>query len=158
VQNVAFAGNPMHLELNPTQVKFTKFAESLNLTANLTCTDGRTAQSLAATGNFWPVKEVNTPVGPLPRTFVAEGSGGGGSFIGCMAGAGGVRTLAKLDKFGNLLATLQVPGCSDVAIISDKHPLTGLRWLYDPPDGTTKWNGALAFNPRTMSLSASFIG
>src|SRR5437868_12525969 len=58
VQNVAFAGNPMRLELNPTQVRFFKFAESLNLTANMTCTDGRTAQSLAASGSFWPVREV----------------------------------------------------------------------------------------------------
>src|SRR3954463_5315111 len=84
VQNVAFAGNPMRLELNPTQVKFHKFAESLNLTASLTCTDGRTAQSLSAVGSFWPVKEVNTPVGAIPRSFVVEGSGNGVSFIGCL--------------------------------------------------------------------------
>jgi len=158
VQNVAFAGNPMRVELNPTQVKFTKFAESLSLTASLTCTDGRTAQSLSATGNFWPVKEVNEPVGALPRSFVAEGSGSGVAFIGCMAGANGVRTLAKEDKFGNLLASAQVPGCSDLASISDKHAGTGLRWLYDPPDRSTKWNGALVFNPKTMSVVATYNG
>ncbi|HEY8211150.1 MAG TPA: hypothetical protein VIG99_26885 [Myxococcaceae bacterium] len=159
VQNVAFAGNPMHLELNPTQVKFTRFAESLNLTANMTCTDGRTAQSLSAAGTFWPVKEVNTPVGALPKSFVAEGSGAGVAFVGCMPGAGGVRVLVKVDKFGNVLGNpVQVPGCSDAAIISDRHPLTGLRWLYDPPDGTAKWNGAMAFNPKTMTVSASYSG
>jgi hypothetical protein len=158
VQNVAFAGNPMRLELNPTQVKFHKFAESLSLTAALTCTDGRTAQSLAATGNFWPVKEVNTPVGALPRTFVAEGSGPSVSFIGCMSGANGVPVLAKVDKYGNLLGTLQLPGCSAGAIITDKHPVTGLRWIYDVPDGTTKWSGAAAFNPKTMAASAVYSG
>lgn len=158
VQDVAFAGNPMRLELNPTQVKFHKFAESLSLTANLTCTDGRTAQSIAANGNFWPVREVNEPVGALPRTFVAEGSGSSVAFIGCMAGAGGIPVLAKVDKFGNLLASAQVPGCSGLAYISDKHPVTGLRWLYDPPDRSAKWSGALAFNPKTMAVSATYNG
>jgi hypothetical protein len=158
VQNVAFAGNPMRLELNPTQVKFHKFAESLSFTAALTCTDGRTAQSLAATGNFWPVKEVNTPVGAIPKTFVAEGSGPGVSFIGCMAGANGVPVLAKVDKFGNLLGSIQLPGCSASAIITDKHPVTGLRWIYDVPDNSTKWNGAAAFNPKNMATSAVYSG
>src|SRR3954469_11580275 len=158
VQNVAFAGNPMRVELNPTQVKLYKLAESLSLTASLTCTDGRTAQSLAATGNFWPVKEVNEPVGALPRSFVAEGSGSGVAFIGCMPGVNGVRTLAKVDKFGNLLASAQAPGCTDLAYISDKHAGTGLRWLYDPPDRSIKWNGALVFNPKTMSVIATYNG
>lgn len=160
VQNVAFAGSPMRLELNPQQLKFFKFSENLNFTANMECLDGRTAQSLAASGNFWPVQEVATPVGALPRSFVAEGSGVSVNFIGCIAGAGGVRTLARVDRFGNLLATAQVPGCSDGAIITDRHPLTGLRWLWDPPAGgnQSKWNGALAFNPKTMTVTASFSG
>ena len=160
VQNVAFAGNPMRVELHPTQIKFYKFAEGLSLTASLTCTDGRTAQSLAASGNFWPLKEVNNPVGALPRSFVAEASGVGVRFIGCMAGANGVRVLAKVDRVGNLIASAQVPGCSDGAIITDKHPITKKRWLYDPPDGNqpAKWNGALAFNPTTLAVTATFSG
>src|SRR6185369_14822034 len=66
--------------------------------------------------------------------------------------------LAKVDRFGNLLASAQTAGCSNQAIISDKHPGTGLRWLYDPPDRSTKWNGALAFNPKTMAVSATYNG
>ncbi|HVE83838.1 MAG TPA: hypothetical protein VND93_13360, partial [Myxococcales bacterium] len=158
LQNVAFAGNPMRVELNPTQIKFFKFAEGLSLTANLTCTDGRTAQSLAAAGNFWPVQDVTT--GNLPKTFVAEGYGVGVTFIGCMTGAGGARSLVKVDRFGNLLGSAQVPGCSDAAIITDRHPLTKERWLWDPPllSSPGKWSGALAFKPSTMTVTASFVG
>jgi hypothetical protein len=97
----------------------------------------------------------------LPRSFVAEGNGAGVRFIGCMPSAamGNVRILAKVDRFGNLVASAQVQGCSDAAIITDRHPITGKRWLYDPPiANVTKWNGALAFDPRTMTVTASFGG
>ena len=73
------------------------------------------------------------------------------AFIGCRSGQ-----LVKMNKDGTRLvqATGGVLGCSDSAVITDRHPITKLRWLYDPPNGTIKWNGALAFNPATMQVTA----
>src|SRR5688572_4783796 len=153
LQTVGFGGNPTVIALTAQQVRFQRFSGSLNITAKVNCQDGRTATSLAAAGRFWPVIEtIDAPL--LPESFVAEGSGTGVTFIGCASDG----SLIKVGRDGSQLARNNgIPQCTPGAVISDRHPVTGKRWLFEYP-GTIdnpKWAGALAF--RTTDLVATAI-
>lgn len=156
VQTIGFGGNPTVIALTPQQLRFQRFAGTVVLTAKVICQDGRTNTSLAAAGKFWPAIEViDAPL--LPETFVAEGSGNGVTFIGCAADG----SLIKVAKAGNEIARNNaIPACNASAFISDRHPATGKRWLFQAPNpaDTTAWAGAMAFRTGDLAATAIFNG
>jgi hypothetical protein len=156
LQTVGFGGNPTVVALTPQQIRFQRFAGSVVITAKVVCQDGRTNTSLAAAGKFWPAMEViDAPL--LPETFVAEGSGNGVTFIGCASDG----SLIKVAKAGNELARNNaIPPCNAAAYITERHPVTGKRWLFQPPNPAdfTQWAGAVAFRTNDLVATAVFNG
>lgn len=161
-----YRANPTAWEI-PAQ-QFSRFyanlglAASIELTAAVTCDDGRKAVSQPAVVKFMPVASVVEGSGGLmlPDSFVAEGGLGGQptTFIGCVGTSTGA-TLARVDQTGTVVAQLSDSAgnpwtgfaCTNKSVITDRNAATRTRWLLEPSVGV------LAFDAN-LKVTASATG
>jgi len=142
LKQVTYTTNPTPVELAMNEVRYTQgIAARLSLTARVTCTDGRTNVSQAQLATFFPVAESISPLGTndqvVPNYFVADGSGAGVTFIGCVreSNGAGLYKVTKNPADKETRVTMEIP-CTERTVITDRKPAgTGWRWVWTPDVG-----------------------
>ncbi len=166
LRKISYGQTPTASSVAATDFSFrgrTLAAEVL-LTARATCDDGRVGESAPAPARFLPVAEVISLPGDtyvVPELFIAEGQGQSVTFLGCSGVTGGSPTLIRVDRAGRVVRTMEGAPfpCSLRSIISERHPVTGKRWLLEPDVGAYAFDTGLHVTAfRTGKLSALGVG
>ncbi len=149
LRKIPYSATPTASEVLASDFNFSAgLAAELVLTAKATCNDGRKGESQAAPARFLPAAEVISLPNDeyvVPELFYAEGQGPGVSFVGCSGVTGGTPTLIRVDRAGKVLRTMTGAPfpCSLRAIITDKNPTSGKRWLLEPDVGAYAFDSTL---------------
>lgn len=123
------------------------------LNAKVTCGDGRTATSRTQALTFLPVERVVS----LPNDeqvvtdlFTAEGSGESTTFIGCFVTEGGYTAIARVNVAGEVVKESDpLPfTCTHETVFTDRNPVSGKRWVFDPAGGAVAITDDLRFRGR----------
>jgi hypothetical protein len=138
--------NPEPVILQTQDISFgvDGIAAQLSLTAQIVCSDGRTAKSSASGAQFLPVAQVlNTTDGSyfVPRFFFADGSGDQATFVGCAIDPiDSIPKLMRVNQVGKVIAKQDRTDitCDDTAVFTD--PGAGYRWML------IRGIGAIAFD------------
>jgi hypothetical protein len=143
VKTVPYSGGgTISVDLTGSDIKYTRgIAAKLTLKARVVCTDGRQNDSQQAPAVFFPAAEViDPPAGTdlqvVPDYFVAEGQGVLLNFIGCGNLPNGVGRLFRVDKRGNILASVDMAfPCTVNTVITGMDPTSRKRWVWTPRAG-----------------------
>ncbi|MGQ0503858.1 MAG: hypothetical protein ACT4TC_00910 [Myxococcaceae bacterium] len=143
-------------ELLPAEISFKSgLSAELQLSAKITCEDGRTGESAVVPVRFFPVEE-SLPAAGLPDSFYAESEGPTVTFVGC---AGGVlERRARTGLRVGAMTSAPFP-CSNAAIISEPNSTSGKRWLLEPGVGAYAFDSNFRISAiRTGRLHAIAVG
>lgn len=157
IKTVAYSGGGLvPVDIQRNEFKYTKgIAGYFSLRAKVVCTDKLENYSQPQPVTFFPVEEVyDAPQGTQVVTdkFVAEGSGGSISFIGCGNDATGIPYLYRVTKTGTVITekSVRMPFlCTNDTAITSIHPVSGKRWIWTPNAGAIAFDRNLNVSGRT---------
>ncbi|WP_225414616.1 hypothetical protein [Stigmatella hybrida] len=160
IKTVAYSGGGLvPVDIQRNEFKYTKgIAGYFSLRAKVVCTDKLENYSQPQPVTFFPVEEVyDAPQGTQVVTdkFVAEGSGGSVSFIGCGNDATGLPYLYRVTKTGTVITekSVRMPFlCTNDTAITSIHPVSGKRWIWTPNAGAFAFDRNLNVSGRTDFL------
>jgi hypothetical protein len=149
VKDLTFEGNPTPVEVLPNEISYKSgIAAHLSLRVLVECADGRVLKSQPTSVQFLPV--ASSILGPnneqaVPDLFYVRGNSAGAIFGGCVGQPNGTTALAEVDAQGTLLREqTQIPvPCSGNALITDRNPVSGKRWLLEPGVGAFSFDDNL---------------
>jgi len=150
---------PVTVNLTPDQISFKEgIAAVLSLTATAVCDDDRTNTSQAQPGTFFPVAQVYRSTGEqlVSDYFVVTGHTADAQFIGC----DGNTKLARVGTGGNIVASLVLPAalpCTVATSITDRNPVSGLRWVWTPKHGAIAVDDNLNITAEALDSTGAFI-
>lgn len=139
------------------------FALSVAFRARAVCSDGRENLSRAQAATYMPVERVFLPPPGdqfVTDLFTVEGHGDEATFIGCTWNETySQTTFVRVDQTGAVVKeSLAMPfSCTHLSQVSERHPVTGKRWLWDPVGGAVAINDALAFSGQYLGALDGFL-
>lgn len=155
LKSVSYTGDPTAVELGASELRYTRGIPARpSLTAKATCSDGREGSSQSQPALFFPVAFVQEPPDANSQVvtdfFVADGRGDAVAFVGCGVDGTGRSWLYRVNSRGEVLQRQAMPfPCTPWTSITERHPVTGKRWIWTPNQGAAAFNQQLEISGRT---------
>jgi hypothetical protein len=154
---VSYTGDPTPVVLGRSELRYARGIPARpSLIAKATCADGREGTSQSQPAVFFPVAFVQDPPNANSQVvtdfFVADGRGDAVAFIGCGVDGTGRSWLYRVNSRGEVLKNKAMPfPCTPWTQITERHPVTGKRWVWTPNQGAAAFDEQLEISGRTTT-------